>query len=75
MIHQEVDLGMASDIGTLARFPKIVGNESATRELALTGRFFDAAEASRLGFVSKTVKGGRDEVIGMSRSSKTNVNS
>jgi len=47
----------------LARFPKIVGNESLARELALTARIFDAAEAQRIGFISKVVSGGREEVI------------
>ncbi|KAG8981483.1 hypothetical protein FRB93_008663 [Tulasnella sp. JGI-2019a] len=60
---QEVDIGMAADIGTLARISKIVGNESAVRELALTARSFSAAEAQNIGFVSKVVKGGRDEVL------------
>ncbi|KAG8995748.1 hypothetical protein FRB94_008775 [Tulasnella sp. JGI-2019a] len=60
---KEVDIGMAADIGTLARISKIVGNESAVRELALTARSFSAAEAQNIGFVSKVVKGGRDEVL------------
>lgn len=37
---KEVDVGLAADVGTLQRFPKIVGNQSWTRELAYTGRFF-----------------------------------
>ncbi|KAG8880370.1 hypothetical protein FRB97_000907 [Tulasnella sp. 331] len=60
---REVDIGMASDIGTLARISKIVGNESAVRELALTARPFGASEALSIGFVNKVVKGGRDEVL------------
>lgn len=55
---------MAADIGTLARISKIVGNESAVRELALTARPFGASEALNIGFVNKVVKGGRDEVLG-----------
>lgn len=55
---------MAADIGTLARIGKIVANESAVRELAFTSRNFGAAEAHNLGFVSKVVKGGRDQVLG-----------
>jgi len=60
---QEVDVGLAADVGTLARLPKIVGNMSAVRELAMTAREFDAEEALRLGFISRVVPGGRDQVI------------
>ncbi|CAN0396548.1 unnamed protein product, partial [Hapterophycus canaliculatus] len=48
----EVKVGLAADVGTLQRMPKIVGNESLCRELAYTGRAFGAAEAVRMGFVS-----------------------
>ncbi|CAN0275383.1 unnamed protein product, partial [Ectocarpus sp. 4 AP-2014] len=51
----EVKVGLAADVGTLQRMPKIVGNESLCRELAYTGRTFGAAEASRMGFVSRVV--------------------
>lgn len=50
---QEVDIGMAADVGTLQRFPKIVGNDSLVRELAFTARKFYAAEAKSIGFVSR----------------------
>lgn len=49
---REVDIGIAADVGTLQRLPKIVGNESVVRELALTGRFFSAAEADKIGMLS-----------------------
>ena len=49
---KEVDIGIAADLGTLQRFPRLVANESWTRELALTARFFDAKEALDKGFVS-----------------------
>jgi len=49
---KEVDVGLAADLGTLQRFPRIVGNDSWTRELAFTGRFFSAQEALEKGFVS-----------------------
>ncbi|QRV99640.1 enoyl-CoA hydratase/isomerase family protein [Ceratobasidium sp. AG-Ba] len=42
---KEVDVGLAADIGTLARLPKITGNESLLRELAFTAREFGAEEA------------------------------
>ncbi|KZS91833.1 ClpP/crotonase [Sistotremastrum niveocremeum HHB9708] len=60
---QETLLGMAADIGTLARFPKVVGNQSLARELAFTGRNFTAEEALSIGLVSKIVPGTRDDVI------------
>lgn len=48
---KEVELALAADLGTLQRFPKIVGNDSIVRELAFTGRMFDSAEALKIGFV------------------------
>lgn len=48
-----MDIGIAADVGTLQRFPKIVGNDSLVRELAFTARKFYAAEAKSIGFVSR----------------------
>ncbi|OCF72910.1 hypothetical protein I204_06140 [Kwoniella mangroviensis CBS 8886] len=59
----EVNVGLAADIGTLQRLPKITGNESKLKELALTGRKFGASEAKELGFISDIVGNGRKEVI------------
>lgn len=59
---KEVDVGLAADIGTLQRFPRIVGNGSIVRELALTARPFMAEEAMRIGFVSRVIQGSRAEV-------------
>jgi delta(3,5)-delta(2,4)-dienoyl-CoA isomerase len=64
--EQEVDIGLAADIGSLQRFPKKVGNDSIVRELAFTARFFDAKEAKGIGFLSRVVQGGRDGVVGES---------
>jgi delta(3,5)-delta(2,4)-dienoyl-CoA isomerase len=50
---KEVDIGIAADVGTLARFPKIVGNDSITRELAYTARTFGAAEAKEIGLLGR----------------------
>ena len=49
---KEIDIGMTADVGTLQRLPKLVG-EGITRELAYTGRKFDAAEAKEIGLVNR----------------------
>jgi len=49
---REVRLGLAADVGTLQRLPKIVGHGSRVRELCLTGEDFYANEAARIGLVS-----------------------
>ena len=54
---------MAADIGTLARLPKVTGNQSLVQELAYTSRSFSAAEAKEIGLISRIVEGGREEVI------------
>lgn len=59
-----MDVGLTADIGSLARLPKITGNESLLRELAFTARTFNAEEAQKLGLVSKVVPGSKDEVLG-----------
>lgn len=35
---KEVDVGLAADVGSLQRLPKIIGNNSLVRELCFTGR-------------------------------------
>ncbi|KAG0277839.1 putative enoyl CoA hydratase [Linnemannia gamsii] len=52
---KEVDIGLAADVGSLQRLPKVVGNISWVRELCLTGRNFDSKEALEQGFISKVV--------------------
>lgn len=49
---KEVDIGMAADVGTLQRFPKIVGSDSLVRELVYTARKYPAVEALKSGFIS-----------------------
>lgn len=63
MLLQEAQLGLAADIGSLARIPKIAGNQSLVRELALTARDFSALEGEKLGLVSRVVPGSRNQVI------------
>ncbi|KAI0809004.1 ClpP/crotonase-like domain-containing protein [Irpex lacteus] len=60
---KEAAVGLAADIGSLARVPKIAGNQSLVRELALTARDFSAAEGEKLGLISRVVPGSRNEVI------------
>jgi delta(3,5)-delta(2,4)-dienoyl-CoA isomerase len=62
-VPQEVDVGLAADIGTLAHLPKITSNDSLARELAYTARTFSATEADKLGLISKVVEGGREGVV------------
>jgi delta(3,5)-delta(2,4)-dienoyl-CoA isomerase len=50
---KEVDIGLAADIGTLTRMPKIVGSFAWIKEVALSARVFGAEEALRVGFVSQ----------------------
>lgn len=49
---KEIDIGMTADVGTLQRLPKLVG-EGIVRELAYTGRKFDAQEAKEMGLVNR----------------------
>jgi len=51
LFEQEVDVGLAADMGTLQRLPKIVGNEGLVRELAYTARKMMSAEAKDCGLV------------------------
>ena len=53
---KEVDIGIAADIGTLTRLPKIVRGGSWVMDVCLSGRTFRAEEAKDVGFVSRVVK-------------------
>ncbi|XP_059618277.1 delta(3,5)-Delta(2,4)-dienoyl-CoA isomerase, mitochondrial-like isoform X2 [Phlebotomus argentipes] len=53
---KEVEIGMAADVGTLQRLPKVVGSQSLARELCFTGRRMDSEEALKCGLVNRVVK-------------------
>jgi len=48
---KEIDMGMAADVGTLQRLPRLIG-DGIMRELAYTGRNVNAEEAQRIGLVN-----------------------
>ncbi|XP_008307130.1 delta(3,5)-Delta(2,4)-dienoyl-CoA isomerase, mitochondrial isoform X2 [Cynoglossus semilaevis] len=50
---KEVDIGLAADVGTLQRLPKVIGSRSLVNELALTARKMFADEAKSCGLVSR----------------------
>ncbi|WZN63961.1 enoyl-CoA hydratase/isomerase [Chloropicon roscoffensis] len=50
---KEVDVGLAADLGTLQRLPKIVG-DGVARELCLTARDFGGEEARHAHLVTRT---------------------
>jgi enoyl-CoA hydratase len=64
---KEIDVGLTADVGTLQRLPKLVPDGIA-RELAYTGRRFDATEAREIGLVnqvydsSESLRGGVAEI-------------
>jgi 2,4-dienoyl-CoA reductase (NADPH2) len=49
---KEIDIGMTADVGTLQRLPKLIG-EGMARELAYTGRKFNANEALAMRLVNQ----------------------
>ena len=49
---KEVDVGLAADIGTLSRLPRIVGSTSWVKDVSLTARTFGSEEALKVGLVS-----------------------
>lgn len=50
---REVELGLAADVGTLQRLPKITGNGSLAYEVCLSGRNFSVQEALSMGLISR----------------------
>ncbi|KAJ3154604.1 putative enoyl CoA hydratase [Geranomyces variabilis] len=68
---KEVDIGLAADIGTLQRLPKVGGNDSWVRELAYTGRRFTASEGLAQGLFSKVVP--REELFATALATATEI--
>jgi enoyl-CoA hydratase len=50
---REIDMGMAADVGTLQRLPRLIG-DGMMREMAYTGRNVGSEEAQRIGLVNRT---------------------
>ncbi|XP_078001328.1 delta(3,5)-Delta(2,4)-dienoyl-CoA isomerase, mitochondrial-like [Glandiceps talaboti] len=50
---KEVDIGVAADVGTLQRLPKVIGNESFVRDLCYSARRCGSNEAKEFGLVSR----------------------
>lgn len=46
-----MELGLAADVGTLQRLPKVVGNQSWVRDIVYTARKVSAEEAFQFGLV------------------------
>jgi delta(3,5)-delta(2,4)-dienoyl-CoA isomerase len=49
---KEVDMGLAADVGTLQRLPKVIGSQSLVNDLCLTARRMKSEEAEKCGLVS-----------------------
>jgi len=50
---KEVDMGLAADVGTLQRLPKVIGSQSLVNDLCFTARKMKSEEAERCGLVSR----------------------
>ncbi|KAM0803138.1 ClpP/crotonase-like domain-containing protein [Usnea florida] len=62
---KEVDVGIAADLGTLSRLPKIVGNASWVKDVCMSARPFSADEALTVGFVSRVVEDRTEDALRM----------
>jgi len=59
---KEVDMGLAADVGTLQRLPKILGSQSLVNDLCLTARKMKSEEAKGCGLVSAVYQN-REEMM------------
>ena len=62
---KEVDVGIAADLGTLSRLPRIVGNASWVKDVCMSARPFSADEAVNVGFVSRVVEDRTEDALRM----------
>jgi len=53
---KETDIGLAADVGTLTRLPKLGVPLTWVKEICYTSRVFGPEEALRVGFVSEVCK-------------------
>lgn len=61
---KEVDIGLAADVGTLSRLPKVVGGVTSwVKDVCLSARPFSAEEAFKNNFVSRVVSGGKSNLL------------
>ena len=61
---KEVDIGLAADVGTLSRLPKVVGGVTSwVKDVCLSARPFSADEALKNNFVSRVVSGSKAELL------------
>ena len=66
---QEVNIGMAADVGTLQRLPRIIP-DSKMRELAYTGRRMYAEEAKETGLISEMYESQKEMLEGANKLAK-----
>jgi len=59
---REVEIGLAADVGTLQRVPRIIGSDGLVRELVYTARKVPSQEAKDIGLVNQ-VYPDRDTLI------------
>ena len=61
---KEVDIGLAADVGTLSRLPKVVGGVTSwVKDVCFSARQFSAEEALNNNFVSRVVRGSKAELL------------
>ena len=61
---KEVDIGLAADVGTLSRLGKVLGGlTSFAKEVCLSARPFSADEALQNNLVSRTIPGGKQQLL------------
>jgi len=68
---KEVDIGLAADVGTLQRLPKVIKSESLVRDLCFTARKMFADEAKSCGLVSRVFQDKKSMIIGVMDLAKT----